>query len=179
VACGCPRTLPYSRRRANASSNLVSEEGCRALLWGQTREPRDGRTDRSQFPGRDLKARYGCVVACLDLGEPSEALLASIAIVVPMSTIPDLTEVARALGLTEPCYSTDATRKKLGDCSRAYVYELIDAGLLERINLGRKSLITTPSITKLIAERREAAQAKRAARAVPQTPVRRSGRRRS
>jgi hypothetical protein len=109
-----------------------------------------------------------------------EALPAPIAIGVPMSaTSPGLGEVARAFGLTEPVYSIDATRKKLGDCSRAYVYELIDAGLLERINLGRKSLITTPSITKLIAERREAAQAKRAARAVPQTPVRRSGRRRS
>jgi hypothetical protein len=97
-----------------------------------------------------------------------------------MSTSPDLTEVARALGLTEPVYSIDRTRKKLGDCSRAYVYELIDAGLLERINLGRKSLITGSSIAGLIQRRREAAQSARAARAVPQSqksPVRRSGRR--
>jgi hypothetical protein len=94
-----------------------------------------------------------------------------------MSTSPDLTEVARALGLTEPVYSIDRTRMKLGDCSRSYIYELVARGDLELINVGRKALITSPSITRLIQRRREAAQAKRAARAVSQTPVRRSGRR--
>jgi hypothetical protein len=97
-----------------------------------------------------------------------------------MSTSPDLTEVRRELGLTEPVYSIGATQKKLGDASRSYVYQLVDRGDLELVNFGRKAAITGISITKLIQQRREAAQAKRAARAVPQsqkTPVRRSRRR--
>jgi excisionase family DNA binding protein len=88
----------------------------------------------------------------------------------------DLTAVGREFGLTEALYPVIEAAKKLG-LSRARIYELINDGTLEVLHIGAKPLVTTPSLAGLIQRRREAAQAKRAARAVPQTPVRRSGRR--
>jgi excisionase family DNA binding protein len=92
------------------------------------------------------------------------------------TTSPDLVAVGREFGLTEACYSINEAARKLG-ISRAFLYELVAAGDLEIIHIGKKPVVTAPSIARLIEHRRQAAQAKRAARAVPQSPPQRAGRR--
>ena len=50
-----------------------------------------------------------------------------------------------------PAYSIDETADLLR-CSRSYVYKLINSGYLLRIKIGRRALITSDSIDRLLRE---------------------------
>mgnify|MGYP003575490107 CR=1 FL=1 len=51
--------------------------------------------------------------------------------------------------MDEPFYSFPQAQAELGGASRGHVYNLINRGDLELVKLGRKSLITGRSISKL------------------------------
>jgi hypothetical protein len=89
----------------------------------------------------------------------------------PPATHFDLTAVGREFGLDQALYPVIEAAKKLG-LSRARIYELIGDRTLECLHIGAKPLIPAPSIARLIAERREAARASRAA--TQKAPIRRS-----
>jgi hypothetical protein len=48
--------------------------------------------------------------------------------------------------------SIQRTQALLGDLSRQSIYNLIRAGRLERVNLGRRAFITTRSLERLLQE---------------------------
>lgn len=54
--------------------------------------------------------------------------------------------------MDEPFYSISQARTELGGISRSHTYNLIARGDLELVKLGRKSLVTGRSITKLKAK---------------------------
>jgi hypothetical protein len=52
--------------------------------------------------------------------------------------------------MTPELNSIPKTQERLGGVSRQHVYNLIAAGRLQRVNLGRRAFITTASIDALL-----------------------------
>jgi excisionase family DNA binding protein len=48
-------------------------------------------------------------------------------------------------------YSIEETQRQLGNCSRAHIYRLVQAGKLTLAKVGGRSIITSRSVEELVA----------------------------